>query len=90
MAHPKAGRPGEGAPVKYFTALLLAEGVAPRSVIDGGLSDILGETDFIGPPHPFDMTDYYASEFGNRLLKRIVALAELAEPEVSPPSSGED
>ena len=49
MAHPKAGRPGNGAPVKYFAALLIAEGV---------------EADFIGPPHPFDMTDYYSERYG--------------------------
>jgi hypothetical protein len=79
MAHPKAGRPGEGAPVKYFAALLLAEGVAPRSVIDGGLSDILGETDFIGPPHPFDMTDYYEDEMGPALNRVIVSFARLGE-----------
>ena len=79
MAHPKAGRPGEGAPVKYFTALLLAEGVAPRSVIDGGLSDILGETDFIGPPHPFDMTDYYEDEMGPSLNRVIVSFTRLGE-----------
>jgi hypothetical protein len=39
MAHPKAGRPGEGAPVKYFAALLLSIGVDARTVIDGGLGD---------------------------------------------------
>ncbi len=79
MAHPKAGRPGKGAPVKCFAALLLAEGVAPRSVIDGGLSDILGETDFIGPPHPFDMTDYYEDEMGPALNRVIVSFTRLGE-----------
>lgn len=79
MAHPKAGRPSEGAPVKYFTALLLAEGVEPQSVLDGGLGDILGEADFIGPPHPFDMTDYYEDEMGPALCRVIVSFSRLGE-----------
>jgi hypothetical protein len=77
MAHPKAGRQGEGAPVKYFAALLLAEGVDPASVIDGGLGDILGEADFTGPPHPFDMTDYYEEEMGPGLSRVIVSFERL-------------
>ncbi len=79
MAHPKAGRPGEGAPVKYFAALLLAEGVGPQAVIDGGLSDILGAADFVGPPHPFDMTDYYEDEMGPALSRVIVSFSRLGE-----------
>jgi hypothetical protein len=77
MAHPKAGRPGEGAPVKYFAALLLADGVDPRSVIEGGLGDILGESDFTGPPHPFAMTDYYEAEMGPGLRRVIVSFKRL-------------
>ncbi len=79
MAHPKAGRPGESAPVKYFAALLLSSGVEPRTVIDGGLGDILGEADFIGPPHPFDMTDYYEDEMGPALNRVIVSFARLGK-----------
>jgi len=79
MAHPKAGRPGEGAPVKYFAALLLSSGVELRAVIDGGLGDILGEADFIGPPHPFDMTDYYEDEMGPGLNRVIVSFARLGK-----------
>ncbi len=79
MAHPKAGRPGEGAPVKYFAALLLSSGAEPQGVIDGGLSDILGEADFIGPPHPFDMTDYYEDEMGPGLRRVIVSFKDLGE-----------
>ena len=79
MAHSKAGRPGEGAPVKYFAALLLADGVKPGVVIDGGLSDILGDADFIGPPHPFDMTDYYEDEMGPALSRVIVSFTGLGK-----------
>ena len=79
MAHPKAGRPGGGAPVKYFAALLLSEGLHPQAVIEGGLGDILGEADFIGPPHPFDMTDYYEDEMGPSLSRVIVSFSRLGE-----------
>jgi len=79
MAHPKAGRPGEGAPVKYFAALLLSSGVEPGAVIDGGLGRILGEADFIGPHHPFDMTDYYEDEMGPALNRVIVSFTRLGK-----------
>ena len=79
MAHPKAGRPGEGAPVKYFAALLLSAGVTPESVLEGGLAAILGPADLIGPPHPFDMTDYYEDEMGPALSRVIVSFRELGE-----------
>jgi hypothetical protein len=79
MAHPKAGRPGEGAPVKYFAALLLSKGVEVREVLEGGLGDILGEVDFIGGPHPFDMTDYYEDEMGSGLSRVIVSFLPLGE-----------
>jgi hypothetical protein len=78
MAHPKAGRPGGGAQVKYFAALLLSEGVELRYVLEGELRDILGEADFIGPPHPFDMTGYYEDEMGPGLRRVIVSFKELA------------
>ena len=79
MVHPKAGRPGEGAPVKYFAALLLSSGVQPQGVIDGGMSDIFGEADFIGEPHPFGMTDYYEDEMGPELSRVIVSFNKLGE-----------
>jgi len=77
MAHPKAGRPGGGAPVKYFAALLLSEGVELRYVLEGELRSILGEADFVGPAHPFDMTDYYEDEMGTGLRRVIVSFKEL-------------
>ena len=79
MAHPKAGRPGEGAPVKYFAALLLSSGVDPQEVLDGGLGAIFGAADFIGPPRPFDMTDYYEDEMGPGLNRVIVSFSRLGE-----------
>jgi hypothetical protein len=78
MAHPKAGRPGEGAPVKYFAAVLLAGGTALDSVLEGGLRSILGPADLIGPPHPFDVTDYYEEEMGKGLSRVIVSFESLA------------
>ena len=79
MAHPKAGRPAAGAPVKYFAALLLSEDVTPGSVLEGGLADILGPADLTGPPHPFDMTDYYEDEMGPGLRRVIVSFGKLGE-----------
>jgi hypothetical protein len=77
MAHPKAGRPAAGAPVKFFAALLLGEGVGARRVLEGELAGILGKADFVGKPHPFDMTDYYEDEMGPGLSRVIVSFREL-------------
>jgi hypothetical protein len=79
VAHPKAGRAGEGRPVKYFAALLLSQGVEPQAVLEGGLAGIFGAADFIGSPHPFDMTDYYEDEMGPGLTRVIVSFERLGE-----------
>jgi hypothetical protein len=79
MAHPKAGRPGEGAPVKVITALLLAGDVDVDSVITGGLEPVLGPADYRGPPRPFDITDYYEDEMGKHLGRMIVSFKRLSD-----------
>jgi hypothetical protein len=48
-------------------------------VLDGGLSGILGEADFIGEPRPFDMTDYYEDEMGPGLSRVIVSFSKIGE-----------
>jgi hypothetical protein len=78
MAHPKAGRPGEGAPVKFIAALLLAEDVDIGDVISR-LEPLLGPADFTGEPRPFDITDYYEDEMGGSLARTIVSFERLGD-----------
>lgn len=80
MAHGRAGRPAPVAPVKYLAAVLhgggdLAAGLYPL------LAGRFGEVDFEGSDHPFDLTDYYQSEMGRGLRRRIVSFCALAPPE---------
>ncbi len=40
-----------------------------------------GPIDFTGPDHPFDATDSYRDEMGERLCRRLVAFSDLVPPE---------
>jgi hypothetical protein len=40
-----------------------------------------GEFDFLGPDHPFDATDYYQSEMGAGLVRRLASFGRLFPPE---------
>ena len=85
MGHPKAGNPESGAPVKYFTALLLSEeiaGSAAKTDMDkliAELEGLFGPVDYRGKAFPFDMTDYYEDEMGPGISRVIVSFAPLGE-----------
>lgn len=66
--------------MKYFAALLLSEGADPAEAIDPRLESVFGPADYIGPPRPFDMTDYYAPEMGGGLVRVIVSFRDLGDP----------
>lgn len=78
MAHPKAGRPKEGPPVKYFAAILESGTFDRFDVLTGRLEAIFGKIDYRGHAVPFDMTDYYEDEMGTDISRRIVSFAPLA------------
>ena len=66
--------------VKFFVAVLAASDAAFTMALDH-LRTAFGEIDFIGPPRPFDVTDYYVAEMGTNLVRRLVAFSELCSPE---------
>jgi hypothetical protein len=72
--------PGQPEPVKMFIAILWADADA-LSRGQKRLTEIWGEMDFQGPDRPFDMTDYYASEMGTSLFRRMVSFQRLVSPE---------
>lgn len=79
MAHPKAGRPGQGRPVKYFAAILFPDGCDPEAAAIPALEAIFGAADYRSGHYPFDMTDYYEAEMGPRISRMIVSFEPLRE-----------
>ncbi len=45
------------------------------------LSKKLGSVDFQGADHPFDVTDFYETEMGKGLRRRLVSFERLVQPE---------
>jgi hypothetical protein len=67
-------------PVKLFVAVLWAEHVSIREAVERLIAR-WGKIDFSGLDHPFDSTDYYQSEMGERLRRRLVSFQELVPPD---------
>lgn len=61
-------------PIKLFIALLSSEGTHIEPALEM-LCEVFGSVDFIGPTHPFDVTDYYEEEMGLNLSRRIVSFS---------------
>lgn len=70
-------------PVKLLVALLWAD-VGSRDAALEQLEVRWGIIDFNGDDHPFDITDYYATEMGPSLQRRLVSFARMIPPESLP------
>ena len=79
MAHPKAGKPKPGAPVKLLAAVLAGRGVDLESLLFPMLEERFGRIDHRGPAHPFDGTDYYEDEMGPSLNRLVISFEPLCE-----------
>jgi len=73
-------KPQDVDPVKLFVAALWAEPDPLQKALEM-LRGHWGETDFEGADYPFDMTDYYESEMGQGLKRRLVSFRRLAAPD---------
>ena len=67
-------------PVKVFVAVLWADAGALDQARDR-LSARWGRIDYEGPDRAFDLTNYYESEMGSNLLRRLIAFETLRSPE---------
>jgi hypothetical protein len=76
VAHERAGKPAEPAPVKYLVAVLLGQEFDVASLLPD-LEAVFGKSDFVGGVHDFDRTDYYEDEMGPVLERFIISFAEL-------------
>jgi len=81
VAHPKAGRAREGAPVKSLAAILAGGGFDLERQLLPRLEASFGRIDFRGPAHPFTVTDYYAEEMGPSLVRSLVSFDGLRSAE---------
>ena len=67
-------------PVRPIVAILWAD----RDALDAAkevMVEAWGELDYEGADHVFDATDYYRSEMGEGLHRRLVSFRELMSPE---------
>jgi hypothetical protein len=74
------GQAKEPKPVKLISSMFTAD-MELLEVAHDKLGEIFGPTDYESDLLPFDHTSYYAVEFGERLMRKIVAFAELVDPE---------
>jgi hypothetical protein len=77
MVHPKAGKAGEAAPVKYIAAVLSGGEAGIPEALLAAVEEILGPVDYRSDLHPFTMTDYYEDEMGPGLARTIVSFERL-------------
>ena len=73
------GRIKEPKPVKLISSMFTVD-VELLEVAHDKLSETFGPTDYESDLLPFDHTSYYAAEFGEGLMRKIVAFAELVDP----------
>ena len=66
-------------PVKLVIGILAANHQCLHTAIDT-LSDKFGRLDFSSDVWPFDKTDYYNEQTGNRILRKFVSVDKLIEP----------
>ena len=66
--------------VQPIAALLYKETKQLDLAIEALTTALMAQVDFLGSPHPFDQTDYYAQEMGDGLQRVLVSFSPLVEP----------
>ncbi len=74
------GRIKQPQPVKLIASVFTSDEALLAQARDV-LADRFGRIDYQSEPLPFDHTDYYAREFGEGLVRQILAFAELIRPQ---------
>ena len=73
-------KPQSVEPVKLFVAVLWSDAEALQSALEE-LRRHWGDMDYAGADHAFDITDYYQSEMGGDLKRRIVSFIRMVPPD---------
>ena len=79
MAHPKAGKPNAGAPVKLLAAILAGRDFDLDRHLFPMLEERFGRIDHRGAARPFDGTDYNEDEMGPSLGRLVISFEPLCE-----------
>ena len=74
------GKIREPRPVKLIVSLFTGDQTL-LAVARGALANHFGRIDYESEILPFDHTSYYSREFGDHLLRQVVAFADLIAPE---------
>ncbi|MEW6334191.1 MAG: DUF4416 family protein [Thermodesulfobacteriota bacterium] len=69
--------------VKLIASLFAGEGLLLGEALRA-LTQRYGRADFVSAPMPFAFTEYYRREFGEPLIRRLVAFERLVRPEGLP------
>jgi len=76
-------KPTETLPVKLvFSVFAQAGGMLNETI--GRLSALYGQPDYVSEQIPFDYTDYYNPEMGEKLVRRFLSMEKLIRPETLP------
>ena len=76
-------KPTQALPVKLvFSVFAPAAGILNDTI--NGLSALYGQPDFVSEQIPFDYTDYYSPEMGEKLVRRFLSMEKLIRPETLP------
>lgn len=76
-------KPTQALPVKLvFSVFAPAAGILKDTI--NGLSALYGQPDFVSEQIPFDYTDYYSPEMGEKLVRRFLSMEKLIRPEALP------
>lgn len=76
-------KPADAPPVKLFFSVIAPASKIVNNVMSR-LSALYGQPDFISAQMPFDYTDYYCPEMGERLVRRFLSMEQLIRPESLP------
>ena len=76
-------KPIQTLPVKLvFSVFAPASGILNDTI--NRLSALYGQPDYISEQMPFDYTDYYNPEMGEKLVRRFLSMEKLIRPETLP------
>lgn len=74
------GRIRSHPPVKLISGMI-AQSESTFEQTEGILKEKFGEIDFFGQVVPFDYTNYYAAEMGEKLKRKFISFQKLIKPE---------
>lgn len=76
-------RPTPAPPVKLVVSIIAPSAGRLNDTVNR-LSALYGQPDFVSSQMPFDYTDYYYPEMGEKLVRRFLSMESLIRPETLP------